>query len=225
MNKHILSFFIAVLAILPAIGQASIKCWTNSDGIRECGNVVPPEYAQKGHEEVSDTGVVIDKVERAKTEEELKAEAEKKKKEEELAKKEAEQDKLDRILLDTYSVEDEIIMTRDGKINILQTEIKITRKNIDNAKHTLQEYRKSAANLERAGKPVPQSLQDNIQSVKTQISNYEDFIQKKQQEQDAVRAEYEHKLERFRVLTGKKPASHDSSDTSAGGSGENTTSQ
>ncbi len=51
--------------------HARIKCWTNKDDIRECGNVVPPEYSQKGHEELSDQGIVIDRKERAKTPEEL----------------------------------------------------------------------------------------------------------------------------------------------------------
>ncbi len=29
-----------------------IKCWTNSDGVRECGNIVPQEYTQGGHDEI-----------------------------------------------------------------------------------------------------------------------------------------------------------------------------
>ena len=36
--------------------DARFKCWTNSDGVKECGQNVPPEYAQQGHEEVNSLG-------------------------------------------------------------------------------------------------------------------------------------------------------------------------
>ena len=43
--------------VLPSQAHGRIKCWTNSEGVRECGNTIPPEYAQKSHEEVSEQGV------------------------------------------------------------------------------------------------------------------------------------------------------------------------
>ena len=36
-------------ALATPFANAGIKCWTNKDGVRECGNAVPPEYAQQGH--------------------------------------------------------------------------------------------------------------------------------------------------------------------------------
>ena len=54
---------------------AGIKCWTNKEGYKECGNAVPPEYAQQGHTELNKQGLVVDQQERAKTPEELAAEA------------------------------------------------------------------------------------------------------------------------------------------------------
>ena len=51
-----------------------IKCWHNQDGVRECGNVVPPEYAQQGSETKDKFGVTIGATGRAKTLEELEAE-------------------------------------------------------------------------------------------------------------------------------------------------------
>ena len=50
------AFFACVLAtlfLLTAPVQAAIKCWTNKDGVRECGNVVPPEYSQESHTTIS----------------------------------------------------------------------------------------------------------------------------------------------------------------------------
>ena len=28
--------------------QARMKCWTNNEGVKECGDTVPPEYTQQG---------------------------------------------------------------------------------------------------------------------------------------------------------------------------------
>ena len=52
----------------------AIKCWVNKDGLRECGNVVPPEYAQGGHSQVTPSGTVRE-VEGAKTPEEMRPSA------------------------------------------------------------------------------------------------------------------------------------------------------
>jgi hypothetical protein len=229
MKNQLLNAVIAVMLLLPASGSAGIKCWTNSEGVRECGNVVPPEYAQQGHEEIGKSGVVTERVERAKTPEELAAEAEQKRKEEEIARQKAEQEKLDRILLDTYSVADEITMARDGKINIINNEIKIAEGNIQNAKQSLQQYQKSAANMERNGKPLPDNLKSDITKVKQQIKNYESFIKNKEQEKQVVYKDYESRLDRFLVLTGKKkpqaePGNADSNN-SAGSGGKNTATQ
>ena len=67
------------LAIGPGIAAAKneggkIKCWHNKDGVRECGNAVPPEYAQQQSEEKDKSGLTVKTQERAKTQEELEAE-------------------------------------------------------------------------------------------------------------------------------------------------------
>ena len=51
-GRHRIPCALAAVALLalPPMAGAGIKCWTNNDGVRECGNAVPPEYAQQGHE-------------------------------------------------------------------------------------------------------------------------------------------------------------------------------
>ena len=56
-------------ATLPA--QAAIKCWTNKEGVRECGEKVPPEYSQSGFETRNTQGMVTEETERARTAEEI----------------------------------------------------------------------------------------------------------------------------------------------------------
>ena len=66
--KHlsILISAIVILSTLSSPAHARFKCWTNNEGIKECGEKVPPEYAQKGHQEMSTQGMVLEKKDRAK---------------------------------------------------------------------------------------------------------------------------------------------------------------
>ena len=43
---QLLASFIFLICCLANPAGANIKCWTNEDGVRECGNKIPPEYSQ-----------------------------------------------------------------------------------------------------------------------------------------------------------------------------------
>lgn len=201
-----------ILPLLFSIGltagtaQAKIKCWTNSDGIRECGNIVPPEYAQQGHDEISKQGTRVKRHERAKTEAELAEEARLKAIEEEKKRLAEEQAMHDRVLLSTFASEDEIIMTRDGKITSIKTEIRLTNRSKDKAEERLSRLRKKAANLERAGKPLPKKLAQDIQHTQTQVKEYESFVNNKQAEKDKLHQQFETDVKRYRELRPQRRA-------------------
>ena len=71
---HLL-FLLAMLLLSATAAQAKFKCWTNNEGVKECGNAVPPEYAQQGHEVMNKHGVARES-KKAKTLEELTQERE-----------------------------------------------------------------------------------------------------------------------------------------------------
>ena len=71
MKNYSIALSAAAVALILSLGPTDaaarkIKCWTNKEGFRECGYTVPPEYAQKGHQEIGKFGTV-EEVERAKT--------------------------------------------------------------------------------------------------------------------------------------------------------------
>ncbi|WP_126452550.1 hypothetical protein [Sulfuriflexus mobilis] len=188
------------LGLSPGAALAKIKCWTNAEGIRECGNAVPPEYAQQGYDEISKQGTRIKHHERARTEAELAEEARLKLIEEEKARLAEEQAAHDRVLLDTFASEDEIVMARDGKITSIKTEILLTNRSMKAAEERLNQLRKQAANLERAGKPVPEKLGKDIQQALVQLEQYEAFVSNKQGEKDNIYQQFEADVKRYRQL-------------------------
>ena len=191
---------LAMLLVATPASAAKIKCWTNKEGVRECGNVLPPEYAQQGHDELNAQGITVKRHERALTPEEM-AERKRQKEEEEARKlAKEEQERQDRILLNTFANEDEILMARNGKITAIRTEIRLTNKSLNKAKERLRDLRKRAANLERAGKPVPANINNDIKSTQKQIDNYDKFIQSKKDEQIKINNQFESDMKRYKQL-------------------------
>ena len=181
---------------------AGIKCWTNNEGVKECGNVVPPEYSQKGHEELSDQGVTVKKTARAKTLEELDAEEEAERQQAERERLAKEQAARDRVLLDTFTTEEDLILTRDGKLNAIDTRIAHTRQVTVGLEGQREDLEVEAANLERAGKAVSDELIADIDSVERQIADQMAFIESREQEKIEVRTQFDADLVRYRQLKG-----------------------
>jgi len=192
------------LLVLSTPAQARIKCWENSDGVRECGETVPPEYAQKSHREISNQGITLEESAKVKTvEERLEEERLLAIQKEEEAKK-AEAEAQDKILLDTYSNTDDIQMTSDGKVAALESTINLANTRNEKIQSALDKRTAAAAAAELAGKQPSEELLKDIRSLKRQVKNNNKFIEDKRLEQEETRKEYAEKVERFVELTSKR---------------------
>lgn len=180
---------------------ATYKCWTNDEGVRECGQTVPPEYSQQRIEVLNDRGIVIRVEEPAKTPEQLEAEkrAEEQRKLEEQRK--AEQRRRDRVLLNTFTTERDLRLYYQDKITAIQSLINIIRSNKDSLGEKLNELQKRAANMERRGEKLSDNLLQEMEQVKRQIKNNNDQIKEKQQELNDINKRFEKELDRFQELT------------------------
>ncbi|HMM74482.1 MAG TPA: hypothetical protein PJ986_02160 [Gammaproteobacteria bacterium] len=201
---------LACALALPLAAEAGIKCWTNKDGVRECGNTVPPEYAQGEHVEKSKSGLVVKKQDRSRTQEEIIAERERRAAEAK-AKAEAqaaavERAKADRVLLDTFSSEDDLVLARDGQLTNVEAQVKITESHVVKLNKQLDQMIGQAADIEKRGRKVPENLAENIESVREQIEEQHAFIADKRREQDAIRAKFDADIARFRELRAERTA-------------------
>ena len=143
------TMIILLLGSLPA--GAAIKCWTNSDGVRACGDKVPPEYSQQGYQELSKQGMVKEEQQRAKTNEELEVEAKQAALLAAEKREQQERTKQDGILLATFSSVQDIETARDGRLIAIDASIKLAEKRTETIQADLAKRIKSAADSERAG--------------------------------------------------------------------------
>ncbi|MBL1142152.1 MAG: hypothetical protein HND53_09005 [Proteobacteria bacterium] len=208
MKKSFFSTFIIILTLsgltLSGSVQARMKCWTNNEGVKECGNAVPPEYAQKGHEELGKSGVVREETERAKTDKELDEQKRLdaiKAEEERIA---AEQKKKDDVLLQTFSSVEDIERARDERLTSLDAAIKLTQARNEKIEYDLDKRIQNAAAAERAGKAPSESLLDAIESLKRQLKNNDSFIEAKRAEQEVIKEAHAKDIAHFKKLKGIK---------------------
>lgn len=192
------------LGIAPQSAIAGFVCWTNNEGMKECGNNVPPEYAQKETRKRDAQGRVTEIKKRAKTPAEIAAEKqqqERRAKREAIAKrKKDEQARQDQVLLGTYTSERDIISARDRQLTSMEGSITLAQASIKKQEKILDVHRKRAGSLERDGRPVPDELKADMGAAQQQIRNKQNFIQSKRQDQEILRNKYAADILRFRKL-------------------------
>lgn len=208
MKKQLVKTIIILFAVtglsLTTAAHAKFKCWTNNEGVKECGNAVPPEYAQKGHQEMSKSGMVKEETERAKTDEELAEQRRLDAIQAEKNKLAAEQKKKDDILLQTFSSVEDIERARDERLTALEASIKLTEARSEKINYDLDKRINKAANAERAGKAPSEELLKDIESLKRQIKNNDAFIEDKRAEQEVIKQDHAKDIAHFKKLKGIK---------------------
>jgi len=141
----------------------------------------------------------------AKTEEEIKAlkdaeESLQAKQENERIKKEA-QGKLDRVLLLTFSSEDELSRVRDNRLEVLDSVIRLIYKSIATTQDRLLRLEGDAERKYTSkGLDVPGGLAQNIEESIRKINNREKQLQLKLEEKYKIQGQFEIDIARFRLL-------------------------
>ena len=210
LRSALISYLLAglVAALLPLPASAGIKCWTNDDNVRECGNAVPPEYAQKAYREINKEGITVGTTERAKTKEELsKARQEAARLavvRAEETRKLREREAKDRVLLSTFTTEQELTIAHEGQVAAIDIRIGHTRRILKQLEQSLEQLRSQAAKLERRGKPITPELESKIAKVERRMRDSYSFIEQRRTQKAELTAQFAEDRIRYRELKGIK---------------------
>jgi hypothetical protein len=190
-----------VAATQPAIaGNKRLYQWTDDQGNVHYSDKVPPEASKKERRVLDEQGLMVDKLDRAKTSEEIAEEKRQQKIREAQEEKAREQAERDRVLLNTYESEQDIVNLRDSKVQTVENIIQISQRRKEKLQERLQSLMHRAADLERAGKPVTGDLESRIANTRGQILKTDEFIDRKKGEQTEIRKDYEKDIQRYREL-------------------------
>jgi hypothetical protein len=190
-----------LLLLLPLLAPAQqLYRWVDDQGNVHYTDSIPPEYTEKGHQVLSPDGTRVREVAPAKTAEEIRRERE-------LERLRAQQQRLieqqkaaDRVLLRSFRSVDDLIMARDGKLASGDVMIQVTKSNIRRQQDWLNRLRADAADLERAGKPVPERLREGIENSERSLKDAMAAILDRERQKQAIREEFGRDLARFRQL-------------------------
>ena len=215
---YLIISFTLITSMLIGNAHARMKCWTNSDGVKECGDKVPPEYTQKGYQELSKGGIVTDETDKVKTKEELKkekleADAIARQKEKKENKK-----SLDKMLLETFNSIDEIELTKEEKLKALASTIKITRKRIIKLQYQLDDIQDNNSiddeeNFEDEDEDCVNDDEDcvnekeeifrkKVEALKNQIAENKNHLKNRMEEVERTKKLYIKYIARFKELKG-----------------------
>lgn len=203
--NHIINALLIGIALLTIPGANAAEThktyrWVDKQGNVFYGDKIPPEYAAQGSKELSEQGVVV-KTNAPPLTEEQRAEAQRQE------KLKAEQERIaqekrahDRMLLSTFSTEEDLIMTRNGKVASIDAMIGATKSRNQSLEKSLTGMRANAAERERNGQSISDKLRKDIAAMQVQIKDNLNYIASKQREQEALRMQFEADLGRFREL-------------------------
>ena len=208
MRKILFRSFFIIFAlsglIFTGTAQSRMKCWINNDEVKECGNRIPPEYAQKEHSELGKGGLIRKKNESAKSIEVLE-------KGRLLVKKETEQKEIiakkkmqDEMLLATFSNVADIEKARDERISALESIIKLTKTRNKKIEIDLKRRIQSVNDVNKTGATYSEALTKSIASLKRQIDNNNKFMKERYTEQENIRNSHNIDIERFKKLKKNK---------------------
>ena len=186
------SFIFSICCLVNAAG-ANIKCWTNEDGVKECGNKIPPEYSQGASVKISRGGVIIGEKEAAKSLETIR-------KEKEASIKAEESRKADQALLKTFSSTEDLILARNRKVEQIDKEIILLESRIMKLEENLQKVQLRIDANEKEAIPDNSDLDENVQLIQHQIRESQQFIKIKEIERDDISLQFAQDIDRFNKL-------------------------
>ncbi len=190
---RVLVSFIFMSCCLANTAGANIKCWTNEDGVKECGNKIPPEYSQGASVKISRGGVVIGEEAAAKSLETIR-------KEKEASIKAEESLKADQALLKTFSSTEDLILARDRKVDQIDQEIILLESRIIKLEENLQKVRLRIDANEKEAIPGDEDLDKNAQLILRQIRESQQFIKTKEKEKNDISRQFAKDIDRFNKL-------------------------
>ena len=204
-SRNILSLLCLLGIVHCSAALAGMYKWVDENGEVHYSDRVPPEESRQGRKEINEQGRTVKVYERAKTPEELAEARRQRAIQEENERKAAEQAKKDQVLLATYTNEEDMINTRDGKLASIEGLIQLTERRIESMQKRLVELTDDAASYERSGKQVPQVLTRQMENIRKQTAENKAFIITKQEEQRTINEQFNRDIARFQELrSGRK---------------------
>jgi hypothetical protein len=207
---------LAALILLSPTVRATTYKWVDDQGKVHYTDKIPPEAVNKGSIELNKEGVPIKKNDAALTPEQRRAREAEEERSRQAAKIRDEIQRKDRALLQTYTTESEIELSKRRALGTIEGQIQSAQAYMATLNKRKEEIQTRVAAL--GNNPQPPSLEREIANVNEELAKQADLIAAKRREIVVVSARYDADKQRWRDL--RTIAETESlGATSAGGAG------
>lgn len=213
MNARSLTMLLSVLLLALIAGAADAQSdkkklyrWVDKNGQVHYGDSVPAEYAEQDREVLNRQGVPVGREEGTITPEEAAAKAA----EEKAAREEQKRKLRDRVLLQTYQSVQELETLRDARLDLVDAQLTIQEQSLSNLRAQRAQIERMAAryapiNKDSNAAPLPDELALDLERSATDIVTQEGNLQKRREERESIRQNFEADIKRYRELRAVRP--------------------
>lgn len=204
MTRHLSILLLLSSFMLTSANAATFKKWVDENGVVHYGTSIPQRYSGQGHTELNERGIAVEHAPKAKSKEERARERALEELRAEQRRELEEQQAADRVLLNMFRTEDDLVMARDGKIAQVDAQIMVKQKQIERLKERLAKWQAVAAEAERKGSDLNAKQQENLNNTQSQIEvAYADIVQKEANKQK-ISSRFNQDLDRLRELRNRR---------------------
>lgn len=174
--------------------------WRDAGGNLHYSDALPAEAARLGYEVVSPRGVVVKRVERQKTAEELAAANAAQAQEQAAREQRAARERADAQLLAGYPDEVDLRRAQQQKLELLDQQIKSAQVSLRNQEQTLADALGRAAEAERGNKTLPEAQARQLEQLRKQVDHQRLTVVRRENERAQALANFEIEIARYREL-------------------------
>jgi hypothetical protein len=186
--------------------QAKMYKWVDENGQMHFGDKIPAKYQVKEHEELNDRGLTTKHKKAAKSDEQKAEEQRLEKERKKLAIEEKKKQHWDRVLLDTYTTELDLIYARKSRLDAVEAQIHFAQSIINDSNNQIESLEKSVAEVKASNRAVPDDMYKQVDSQKRQVKAYNNVMEQHAKRREEIVTQFDGYISRFRVLKEEQKA-------------------
>ncbi len=196
------------MLVAPAVDARLFK-WVDENGQTHYGDAIPPQYQKKEHKVMSEGGMTVKDKRAMPTEAELAEERRQARIRAEQEKQIKLQRQRDRVLLDTYTTERDLVAARDARIEAVDSQIQLSTDIIEDAERKLDSTEKRIESLKSQNKNVPQDLYTKMEREQKSLETHERVARGHKEKRAKISAQFDGYIDRFRELKAEQQRRRD----------------
>jgi len=186
--------------------QAKMYKWVDDEGQMHFGDKIPSKYLVKEHDELNERGIKVKHRAAAKTAEERVKEHRLKQEQKKAALIEKKKQQRDRVLLDTYTTERDLIVARDSRLDAVGSQIQLAETIIHDSNKKIETMEAQIVRIQESNRQVPLDLYDRVENEKQQVIVQTKVMETHKKRRAEIDEQFNDYIERFKVLKAEQKA-------------------